>query len=441
MRGWAERAIAAATQLGDRPLLAAALAVRAWAGAMAGDGDKAQTHGDEATQLADQLTDEELARRLATLAHLASADVVLDRFPAATRHAQRALQIGRRTGQGELFPLVVAMLGVSLWVQGRPLEAGELFDGAAEAARLVGNVQNLAWNLFNRSLAALAARDLNVALATAQESFELLQDMEPGPYSGAAAAALASALLETGQADRSVHVLLTRAGGEELQLIGGGWRARFLELLTRALLAVGRRADAERAAESAQACADAVALPSAAAMASLAAAALALDAGQPAAAAERALAAAAALESVAAHFDAARARELAGRALAQAGDRDRAALELELAAAAFGSFGSLRYRDQAERELRKLGRRIHRQTRPGTTGGSGIESLTARELQVARLVVDRKTNPQIAAELFLSQKTVETHLRNIFGKMGVTTRTALARAVERTDRTASPPPR
>ena len=228
-------------------------------------GDKAQTHCDEATQLADQLTDEELARRLATLAHLASADVVLDRFPAATRHAQRALQIGRRTGQGELFPLVVAMLGVSLWVQGRPLEAGELFDGAAEAARLVGNVQNLAWNLFNRSLAALAARDLNVALATAQESFELLQDMEPGPYSGAAAAALASALLETGQADRSVHVLLTRAGGEELQLIGGGWRARFLELLTRALLAVGRRADAERAAESAQACADAVALPSAAA--------------------------------------------------------------------------------------------------------------------------------------------------------------------------------
>jgi DNA-binding CsgD family transcriptional regulator len=36
---------------------------------------------------------------------------------------------------------------------------------------------------------------------------------------------------------------------------------------------------------------------------------------------------------------------------------------------------------------------------------------------VARLVVDRKTNSQIAAELFLSKKTVETHLRNIFGKL------------------------
>jgi DNA-binding CsgD family transcriptional regulator len=52
------------------------------------------------------------------------------------------------------------------------------------------------------------------------------------------------------------------------------------------------------------------------------------------------------------------------------------------------------------------------------------------------LAVDRKTNPQIAAELFVSQKTVETHLRNIFHKMDVTTRAALARAVERTDPTA-----
>jgi DNA-binding CsgD family transcriptional regulator len=143
---------------------------------------------------------------------------------------------------------------------------------------------------------------------------------------------------------------------------------------------------------------------------------------------------------LAALFDAARARELAGRALAQAGGRDRAALELELAAAAFGSFGSLRYRNQAERELRKLGRHIHHPTRAGTTNGSGIESLTERELQVARLVVDRKTNVQIAAELFLSKKTVETHLRNIFRKMGVTTRAALARAVERTSRTASSGP-
>ncbi len=441
MRGWAERSVATAESLGDRDLLAAAVAVRAWASAAAGDGQLAQRHCDEATDLVDQLSDGVLAGRLDALANLATADLFLDRFPAATRHAQRALDIGRATGQGDLFPLIVAMLGGSLWVQGKPREGGELLEGAVEAARLAGNVQSLAWMLFNRSIAALVAGDLDVALSTAEESVELEGSMEPGLLSATAAAVLASALLETGQAERSAEVILTRAGGEEIRLIGGSWRARFLEVLTRALLATGRRADAKRAAAAAQSCADAVGLPSAAGFACLASAAVALDLGNPAPAAERALGAAGVLESVTALWDAARARALAGRAFARAGDHDAAAQQLELAAAAFASFGSLRYRDQAERELRNLGRHVHRRSRPGKRDATGIAALTTRELEIARLVVDRKTNAQIAAELYLSQKTVETHLRNIFNKMGVGTRVALARAVERSDRTTSGQPK
>lgn len=91
----------------------------------------------------------------------------------------------------------------------------------------------------------------------------------------------------------------------------------------------------------------------------------------------------------------------------------------------------------AERELRKLGRRIYRRTRSGSGVGIGIGSLTERELQVTRLVVDRRTNARIAAELFLSEKTVETHMRNIFNKMGVATRVDLARAVERAEQEAA----
>jgi DNA-binding NarL/FixJ family response regulator len=128
---------------------------------------------------------------------------------------------------------------------------------------------------------------------------------------------------------------------------------------------------------------------------------------------------------------------LAGRALAQAGERDRAAAEFTSAGATFEECGALPRRDAADRELGKLGRRVHRRTRAGKADGSGIETLTERELEVARLVVDRKTNAQIAAELFLSPKTVETHIRHLFQKLEVSSRVEVARVVERADRELS----
>ena len=96
-----------------------------------------------------------------------------------------------------------------------------------------------------------------------------------------------------------------------------------------------------------------------------------------------------------------------------------------------------RDRAAAERELRRLGQHIHRRTQPGKAEGSGVESLTTRELQIARLVVERKTNPQIAEALFLSPKTVETHLRNMFRKLDVSSRVEVARAVENADHAQS----
>lgn len=68
-----------------------------------------------------------------------------------------------------------------------------------------------------------------------------------------------------------------------------------------------------------------------------------------------------------------------------------------------------------------------------------LHTLTRRELQVARLVVDRRTNAEIAAALFLSQKTVETLVRNLFHKLGVSLQADIARAVERADRGGAAP--
>ena len=93
--------------------------------------------------------------------------------------------------------------------------------------------------------------------------------------------------------------------------------------------------------------------------------------------------------------------------------------------------GAERFRAEAGRELRRLGRRSSRRSRRGSPDATGIDSLSRRELELALLVVERKTNAQIAAELFLSEKTVEAHLRNIFRKLSVSSRVDVARRIER----------
>jgi ATP/maltotriose-dependent transcriptional regulator MalT len=431
MLDWAEPAVEAAKRVGDPPLTASAVAMLALADALTGSGERFEADLSEAATLVDSLSDDELAQRLDAAASLAGAELYLDRSAEADAHASRALKLGRATGQGELFLVLYQVLGRAWYVRGKLAEATELLDEAIEAARLLGNTQALAWNLFNRSVVALAVGDLDFALATAQESVELSSSLDEGFVTAWAGVRLAAVLLETGQPGGAVDVLLGSAGGEELTLIPGGWRAYCLELLTRCWLALDRHAEAQRAAAYTAATAEAVKLCLPTAWADRALAAVDMRSGDAAHAAELALASAAAAGEAGAPIEAALSRTLAGRALAEEGQRDRAVAELQRAAAELDNCGALRYRDQAERELGKLGHRLHRRTRPGKPDGTGLEVLTARELQVARLVADSKTNPEIASELFLSQKTVETHIRNIFRKLDVVSRVGLARAVER----------
>jgi ATP/maltotriose-dependent transcriptional regulator MalT len=436
MRGWAERALSAARPLGDRPLTAAAVAVLAFGSAASGATQAAKAHAEEATGLVAGLDDAALALRLDAAANLAGAELYLDRYEQAGAHAERALAVARATGQSEYIPLPYSILGQVELLRGRLAEAAELLDNAVEGARLSGNVQALAGNLVNRSLTALAAGDLEIALATADENIELTRGLDQSLVC-AAGVARSAALLDNGDPERAVDLLVQSSGGAELSLIPGVWRPKFLELLTRCRLALGRPSEAADAAASAQAAAESLQLRMASAMADRATAAVALDAGDPDRAAERALASAAAAEEIAAPIEAALSRTLAGRALAQAGRAERATAELRRAAAALHDCGAVRYRAAAEQELRGLGHHVHRRTRPGRRDGAGVASLTERELQVARLVVDRRTNPEIADVLFLSPKTVETHLRNIFRKLEVSSRADVARAVERAESAGS----
>jgi DNA-binding NarL/FixJ family response regulator/tetratricopeptide (TPR) repeat protein len=435
MRECAARALSAARPLGNRSLTAAALAVLAYAHALTDAITEAESHRLEAAALVDALPDDELALRLDAAVNLAAAEIDLERLAEAGAHAERAMALARATGQSDVVPVLVLALGWVRRLRGQLAEASELFDGAVEGARLSGNVLSLSGNLFSRSLTALAAGDVEMALTTAEESVELTSQLDHSLMSASSGLALAAALLEIGDPGRAVDVLVGPSGGRELPLIPGAWRANWLELLTRCWLALGRLDEATRSAAHAEACATARGLPLATGMADRAAAAVALEAGDPDLAARRALASAAAADDVGVPIEAALSRMLAGRALAQASQPESAAAELQHAAAQFDAHGAFGYRNQAEQELRRLGHRIHRRTRPGSGHGKGLDSLTEREVQVARLVVERKTNREIAAALFLSRKTVETHMRNMFRKLGVASRVELARAVEHADRT------
>jgi ATP/maltotriose-dependent transcriptional regulator MalT len=436
MLGWGQDAAAAAKRLDDPALRAAGVAAAARGAAFAGATEQAEVDRAEAAKLVDALSDTELARRLDAASHLAGAELYLHRYVDAGTHAERALAVGRATGQGQLFPLVYAILGMVWLFKGRLGEAVEPLDGAIEAARLTGNAHTIAWSLYARANIALAAGDLDTAMIAAQEAVDLTSDGKPSHVGGWAAFTLAHAEHEIGHHERAIELIETSTGGPDMPLTAESFRAYALELLTRCRLALHDADGARRAVAAAEASAAAVRLPMAHAWAQRAAAQVALHTGDAAGAVERALASTDQAEAVGAPLESALSRALAGRALAHGGDREQAIEQLDRAAAEFDRLGAQRYREAAERELRQLGQHIHRRSQPSNVTGTGVAALTKRELQIARRIVDRRTNREIADELFLSARTVETHVRNIFRKLDADSRVEVARIVERADRLA-----
>ena len=83
---------------------------------------------------------------------------------------------------------------------------------------------------------------------------------------------------------------------------------------------------------------------------------------------------------------------------------------------AFVAMGADGFADRAGRELLATGEKV-RKRREDTR-----DELTPQEEQIARLARDGRTNPEIGAELYLSPRTVEWHLRKVFTKLGITSR-------------------
>jgi DNA-binding CsgD family transcriptional regulator len=114
---------------------------------------------------------------------------------------------------------------------------------------------------------------------------------------------------------------------------------------------------------------------------------------------------------VEAPYEAARVRVLVGVACRAFGDDEGAGLELDAARAVFEQLG-------AAPDLARI------DSLTKATPSERPHRLTPRELQVLRLVAAGKTNKAIAAELFLSEKTIDRHVSNFFNKLDVSTRAA-----------------
>jgi DNA-binding CsgD family transcriptional regulator/malonyl CoA-acyl carrier protein transacylase len=97
--------------------------------------------------------------------------------------------------------------------------------------------------------------------------------------------------------------------------------------------------------------------------------------------------------------------------------------QLRTAHQMFASMGADGFADRAARELRASGERVRKQTTHTP------KALTAREAEIARLAGDGLSNPKIAAQLFMSTRTVEYHLHKVFNKLAISSRNELHRVL------------
>jgi tetratricopeptide (TPR) repeat protein len=138
--------------------------------------------------------------------------------------------------------------------------------------------------------------------------------------------------------------------------------------------------------------------------------------------------AAEALEEIPMMWDAARLRrQLAGR-LAEVGEHEAAIVELKHVHEVFARLGAALELEKARMQFRELGQRP-----PPKAVGTGVAGLTGRELEVARLVVKRKSNKAIGKDLDMAPRTASTHLSNIYQKLGISSRGELADMIREHD--------
>jgi DNA-binding CsgD family transcriptional regulator len=301
-------------------------------------------------------------------------------------------------------PGLVAFTGQCAVHRGQILRAHGSFTEALDelslaAERYAANGMDPAIGLamYERGEVLRTLGDLDAAEAAYEDAARWGCEPQPG------LALLSLARGRTTAAVASVHRLLDEARDPVT-------RSRRLSAVVEVLVAAGELDAAQEASDELGSLAQAFGSAAISAKASYAAGLVSLARGDPAGSLAQFRRAWKAWIGLGARYDAARARVRIGLALRSLGDAASATSELSLALRTFSELGT----EPARREVARL-------------LAAGLpDGLTPREVEVLRLVASGQSNPQVAATLFLSEKTVARHLSNIFTKTGVTSRTAAA---------------
>ncbi|MET9468748.1 AAA family ATPase [Streptomyces sp. NPDC006544] len=415
------RTLELARRLGDEPAEAGALTITALGETYGGDLVTARELTDSAGAKVDALADRELAGLCEPLARLSWAEFYLERYADAERHAERGLALARRVVPLHLLPHLLLCKAIVLMNTCRPAPALELVDEAESIARGIGSDELLALVLSNKAqvlLVSLPPGD-GGSLAVAEEAVALTGGRSSW-WASLAWCVLSYTALHGGDPRRARSAMLRAGGGPELARLQPTMRPLFLEALVTAAVTTGDLADAEAWSALAAADAERLGLPAQRASALRSAGQVLAGRGEPGPAADRyARAAEEAARSGATLWES-QALLIASSFTARSGDPATAASQWHRGRSLAAAGGAHLLTGLADLFPPPSPAPLRPPSAPAPP------RLTPREEEIAVLVTEGLTTRAIAARLYVSPRTVDTHLNHIFSKLGVTTRSALA---------------
>ena len=418
MHDWAALAVLHARD--DEPTVrAAAEAMGGLARLLRGDTEAGTALIDAGSARLAAAGDDVLVGRIDDAYLIAAALLLADRADEALVPVNRAMALARSSRQDRHIPLL-ATLRCMMYQNRLALDdAMQDAEAAVEAARLLSLDGPLHQSLMMQAQVHWLRGERADAQRAGAECVEVAGRVEASTATVTSLCNTAAISVDE-DPERCIREMVS-AAGPLLERVDQSWRTWLLAQLVHAALALGRTAEAERWTAVIEERAALMPTIGTCSRAAGARAAMLLAGGEAAEAARLAGATADAAALANSRLDAMPALLIAGRAHAAAGDRDAAVAALQSVAQHAGQGGAGLFVEAAARELRRLGTRLSAESRRATAG----DDLTERERAIAELVAQGRTNKQVAAAMFLSEKTIEHHLSRAYAKLGVRSRVEL----------------